>query len=140
MDDSQLWVSGGNATAYQSLLETGNFNQTTRSGGFTCILNQTPTKYLQFFMDNLSAFRRVEMTWTNPLVWETVVFTYIRGTGCKVYRKLTDSTEDFPGLAFAFSSGGGYLSIGGDYVHSNIAFAQFFNGRISGIKIRKLND
>lgn len=35
MDDGQLWVGGANATAYQSLLETGNFNQTTRSGGFT---------------------------------------------------------------------------------------------------------
>lgn len=122
------------ASQVQGIWETGNWNQR-RVYGIACTVNQYPSTYFQYFMDN-GSYNRVLMNGTNPLAWETITFTYIKNSGITVKSEYYNNTQTFP----AYGLGMGLnLSIGGSYVSAEAGgLPYYFTGSLSKLKITEI--
>lgn len=118
----------------QGIWETGNWNQR-RVYGITCSINQYPSTYFQYFMDN-GTYNRVLMNGTNQLAWETITYTYIKNVGITVKSQYYNNTQTFPAYGYGM---GLNLSIGGSYVSAEVGGAPYyFTGLLSKLKITEI--
>lgn len=121
--------------AVQGLWETGNYGQR-RILGISCYVNQFPSQYFQYFIDDGAAYNRVLLNGSNPMVWDTITMTRIRSVGITLKSQYYNSTQQFP----TWGIGAGYcLSIGGSYVNYEAGgLPYFFNGSIAKLKITEI--
>lgn len=118
----------------QGIWETGNWSQR-RVQGIACTLNQYPSTYFQYFMDN-GSYNRVLMNGTNPLAWETITFTYIKNSGITIKSQYYNTTQTFPAYGYGM---GLNLSIGGSYVSAEAGgSAYYFTGSLAKLKINEI--
>lgn len=119
----------------EGLWETGNYSSR-RIPGITCSLNQYPSTYFQYFLDNGATYNRVLMNGTNAMEWETITFTYIKNVGITVKSSYYNNTQTFPAYPYGIGS---KLSIGGSYVNAEVGGTPYyFNGLLSKLKITEI--
>lgn len=118
----------------QDIWETGNYSYR-RIYGICNSINQYPSTYFQWFMDN-GRYNRVLMNGVNPLAWDTVTITYIKNSDITVKSQYYNSTQTFPAYGFGMGTN---LSIGGSYVNAEVGGAPFyFTGSLAKLKITEI--